>query len=128
VTSAVFEADVVAAAGALDGLEGADTLAGVVQVDVTDGTDGDASLHAEFEHGRLVGLVAGPGDAPDTTVSLSVADARAVVDGALQLSVAFMQGRLKVAGDMGIVLDLLALSATPDARGRLSRIAGITAD
>jgi putative sterol carrier protein len=45
------------------------------------------------------------------TLTASYADASAMAAGELDPSVAFMQGRLKTAGDPGLVLDLLACVA-----------------
>jgi len=109
-------------------LVGPTTLSGVLQVDVTGGVEGDSVVHVTFDVGRLVGAGAGPVDGPDAVVSLSDEDARAVVAGALDPSVAFMQGRMKVTGDMGLVVDLLALSATDEARARRARVAELTLD
>ena len=53
---------------------------------------------------------------PDVTLTLTDADARAVLAGELDLAVAFMQGRMKVAGAMAPLLDLLALAGTEAAR------------
>ncbi len=108
-------------------LAGPSTLSGRIQVDVTGGDAGDAALSLEFAGGKLVGGAMGPGDAPDAVLTLTDVDAQAVLAGDLDSSVAFMQGRMKVAGDMAIVLDLLAMSATDDARASRSRIAAATA-
>lgn len=108
-------------------LAGPPSLEGTVRVDVTGGADGDRSAHARFGGGRLLDLGPGTGVAPDATVTLTSEDARAVLAGDLDPSVAFMQGRMKVAGDMGLVLDLLALAATDAARGCRERIAARTA-
>ena len=105
------------------GLEGASTLTGTVQVDVTGGPDGDLAVHATFDGGRLAGVDAVAADQPAATVTLTAEDGRAVCAGELDPSVAFMQGRLKVTGDMGLVLDLLALSATAAARACRERLA-----
>jgi len=110
----------------LDGLNGPDSLTGTVQVDVTGGSDASLSLHAVFHGGRLAGAGAGAAEGPDATLSLSASDAGAVLVGDLDPSVAFMQGRMKVAGDMGLVLDLLALAATDEARVRRERVAGLS--
>ena len=109
-----------------DGLSGPPTLEGTVVVEVTGAGDGTVSGHAVFEAGRLVSAGAGPVDGADLTVTLSDADARDVVAGTLDPSVAFMQGRMKVAGSMAPLLDLLALAGTDDARARLGRVAAGT--
>jgi hypothetical protein len=109
----------------LVGLEGPPTLDGTVQVDVPDDPDGTLVLVLGFESGRLVEVAAGPAPDADATLTLSAADAQAVLSGDLDLSVAFMQGRLKVAGAMALVLDLLALSATDGAGEHRRRVADL---
>ena len=116
-----------AVAGELAGLEGPSSLTGSVQVEVTGGPDGDRGVHAELDGGRLVALRPGPAPSPDAVLTLTDADARAVVDGQLDPAVAFMQGRMKVAGDMAVVLDLLVLSGSEAARAGRARVAGLTA-
>ena len=70
-------------------------------------------------------MASGTGGAPtvDLTLTLTDADARAVLSGTLDPSVAFMQGRMKVAGAMGPLLDLLALAGTDAARAWRERLA-----
>ena len=107
----------------VDGISGPPTLTGSVVVDVTGGPGGDASIHAVFADGHLVGSGAGSLPSPDVTLTVTDADARAIVAGELDPSVAFMQGRMKVVGAMGPVIDLLALAATDEVRARRARIA-----
>jgi putative sterol carrier protein len=102
------------------------TLTASVVVEVTGGAEGDAVAYAVFDKGCLVGSGAGTVPSSDVTLTLTDADARAVLSGELDLSVAFMQGRMKVAGDMAPLLDLLALAGTDDARARRDRLAGLT--
>lgn len=52
-----------------------------------------------------------PGE-PDLSLTLSPTDAEMVRQGVLAPSVAFMQGRLKTSGDNGLLLSVLAWSAT----------------
>lgn len=61
--------------------------------------------------GEVSGGSAGAAEA-QATLSLAAADAWAILSGELAPSVAFMRGVLKTAGDPGLVLDVLALSAT----------------
>ncbi len=107
----------------LAGVVGPTELAGTVQVDVTGTAGGDRSVWAVVDGGRLAGAGAGPAETPDATLTLSGADAEAVRSGDLDPAVAFMQGRLKVAGDMGLVLGLLALAATAAATAARDRLA-----
>jgi len=114
------------AADEASGLHGPPTLAGTVVVEVTGADAGDRAGHAIFAEGALVD--AGPGTVAgaDLTLTLTDADARAVVAGDLDPSVAFMRGRMKVTGAMAPLLDLLALAGTEDARALLARVAGAT--
>ena len=114
------------AGGQATGLSGPPTLEGTVVVEVTGGEAGDVVGHASFAGGKLVGSGSGAVEGPDLTLTLTDADARAVVAGELDPSVAFMQGRMKVAGAMAPLLDLLALAGTDDARDRLGRVADQT--
>ena len=107
-------------------LTGPPSLSGSVLVEVTDGPDGDVTLHADFAEGRLVGSGAGAPASADLTLTLTDSDARAVLSGALDPSVAFMQGRMKVVGAMAPLLDLLALAGTEDGRAGLGRVADQT--
>ena len=52
-----------------------------------------------------------PADAVDVTFTASPADAQALHDGTLDLSVAFMRGQVKMAGDFGALLKFLPLTA-----------------
>ena len=107
---------------------GTATLTGTVQVDVTGGPEGDAAVYATFDTGRLVAAGSGPTPGPDASLTLTAPDAAEVLVGALDPSVAFMQGRMKVAGDMGLVLDLLALASTDAARACRDRVGAPSTD
>ena len=92
-----------------------------VECAVNGGPDGDVKLHVA---GDAVAL----GALADADVSLTVPypDAVAIAQGELEPSVAFMQGRMKTAGDPGKLLDLLAATATPAFRESLERVAAST--
>jgi SCP-2 sterol transfer family len=84
---------------------------GTFQVVVTGAPDGEGKWHARVDDGVVAESALGARPAPDVTLTLSYADATAIAAGELDPSVAFMQGRLKTAGDPGLVLDLLAGAA-----------------
>lgn len=108
------------------GIHGPPTLQGSVVVEVTGGATGDLAGHVAFADGGVVGSGAGPTDGPDLVLTLTDSDARAIVAGGLDPSVAFMQGRMKVVGAMAPLLDLLALAGTEDGRAGLGRVADQT--
>jgi len=115
-----------AAAHEGSGATGPPTLTASVVVELTGGDEGDTVVYAVFDAGCMVGSGAGTVPSPDVTLTLTDTDARAVLSGELGLSVAFMQGRMKVAGDMAPLVDLLALAATDDVQARRARLAGLT--
>ena len=92
-----------------------------IECSVVGGPDGDVKFHAAPD-----GIA--PGALADAAVSLTLpyADAMAIVRGELQPSVAFMQGRMKTAGDPGIVLEVLAATARTPFRDAVERVAGDT--
>ena len=51
-----------------------------------------------------------PADAADITFTATPADAQALHDGTLDLSVGFMRGQVKMAGDFGELLQFLPLT------------------
>ena len=78
------------------------------------GGPGDVKYHQVILDGRLVEQ--GPGDpsGEPASVVLSVprAEAEALQRGDLDVNVALMQGRVKVAGDMGSVLAIVPLTSS----------------
>ena len=57
-----------------------------------------------------------PTDPADVTFTVTPADAQALHEGTLDLSVGFMRGQVKMAGDFGVLLQLLPLTAGPSPR------------
>jgi putative sterol carrier protein len=92
-----------------------------VECAITGTPEGEVKLHAS---GSGIGTGA-LGDA-DVSLTLPYSEAVAVARGELEPSVAFMQGRMKTAGDPGRLLDLLAASATPAFRDGLARVGRAT--
>jgi putative sterol carrier protein len=82
-----------------------------VQVVVTGAPHGDGKWHLRIADGVVAEATAGSVAAPDLTLTVVYADGAAMAAGELDPSVAFMQGRMKTAGDPGLVLDLLAAAA-----------------
>ena len=85
---------------------------GTVSMVITAGPAGEVSYHWSYRDG--VPGDGGIGSAPDANLTLTIgrADAEAVAKGDVEPSVAYMRGRLKAAGDGGLLLGLLASTAT----------------
>jgi SCP-2 sterol transfer family len=81
---------------------------------VTGGPDGDIRYHQVIVDGRLVAQ--GLGDyrdsTPAVTLTLVWSDGVALQKGELDVNVALMQGRVKVAGDMGAVLAIVPVTSS----------------
>ncbi len=97
-----------------------------IQYEITGGPQGDVSYYWVLEDGRLQSSASGAIDAPDVTVTIPWGDAVAMHQGGLDPNVAFMQGRMKVAGSMGVMMALLPVTNTPEYQDLRRRIAEIT--
>jgi len=63
-----------------------------------------------------------PAEPADVTFTATPADAQSLHDGTLDLSVGFMRGQVKMAGDFGVLLKLLPLTSGPAARVRVAEM------
>lgn len=93
---------------ALEGTGAAPGPSATVQVVVGGTPNGDVKFHLAVVDGVVV--AAAPGNDPKAEVSLTVPhpEAQAMLTGELDPNVAFMRGRMKTAGDPGLLLDLLS--------------------
>lgn len=97
--------------------QGADDLdygdaTGTVQYVVTGAPDGDVSYALVYDGGTLRDATLGARPDADVTVTIPYADAVRVQQGELDPNVAFMQGRAKVNGDMGVLLPTMPVART----------------
>jgi hypothetical protein len=87
----------------------------LVEFVVAQGKKEQARGYAHLDGARIVGTDTGPAPSPaDIVFTLTPADATALHDGTLDLSVGFMRGQVKMAGDFGALLRLLPLTAGAD--------------
>ncbi len=71
---------------------------------------------ARVDAGTVAARGAGPAPEPaDVVFTATPADAQALHDATLDLSVGFMRGQVKMAGDFGALLQLLPLTSGTDA-------------
>jgi hypothetical protein len=85
-----------------------------VQWIVTGGPDGEVRFTTVFEDGHIVEQALGDDADADFTLTAPLPLFEAIRSGDLDETVAFMQGKLKFAGDMGRYLALMPLK-TPGA-------------
>jgi putative sterol carrier protein len=93
-----------ALAGALPERPGASAR---LQIVVTGTPDGEVRYLQVMEDGRLVEAALGAAGPVDATLTETYDDAVAIARGELDANVAFMQGRVKVVGDMGHLMAIM---------------------
>jgi predicted lipid carrier protein YhbT len=109
--------------GALPERPGA--TARVVHV-VTGTPEGEVRYTHAIVDGRLTAAALGDDPEADVTFTETYADAVQIAQGALDGNVAFMQGRVKAAGDMGKVMALMPLTDSDEYRAALAALAAHT--
>ena len=85
-----------------------------MQYVVTGGPEGDVHYYTAIENGSLVECQLGDDPAAEVTMTLSWDDSVAMAKGELDPNAAFMQGKVKVTGNMGKVMSLLPLTQSPE--------------
>jgi hypothetical protein len=94
---------------------------------VTGAPDGEVAFTLEYADGRLVAARHGRDDsAADCTFLIAHQDAVAIAQGVLDLHAGFMQGRVKMSGPTGPLLDVLPCTESPEHRELLAAIAADT--
>jgi predicted lipid carrier protein YhbT len=88
-----------------------------LQYVVTGGPDGDLKYYWVLEDGKLLESQLGVIADADITMTLSYEDSVAIAQGELDANAAFMQGRMKAAGNMGTLMQLLPVTQSPEYRG-----------
>lgn len=97
-----------------------------LQCEISGGPEGSAAGYWVLEGGRVADSGPGVVERPEVTLTITWDDALALHRGDVDPSVAFMRGRLKVAGSMAVMLPLLAATATDSYRDVRRRVAALT--
>lgn len=97
-----------------------------MQYVVTGGPDGEIRYFWDLQDGKLVR--AELGDMPDAEVTLTQTyeDAKRIQQGELDANAAFMQGKVKVTGNMAKLMALLPLTSAPEYVQLQEQIRGMT--
>ena len=93
-----------------------------VQHVVTGAPDGEVRYVHTVVDGRTEALEHGSDDDADVTFTNTYADAQALAKGELDPRVPFMQGKTKMAGDMGKVLALMPVTSSEEQRALLASL------
>jgi len=97
-----------------------------MQYVVTGGPDGDIKYYWVLENGKLLESQLGEITDSDFTLTQSYEDATKVQKGDLDANAAFMQGRVKVTGNMAKLMSLLPLTNAPEYKQLQEQIDAIT--
>ena len=97
-----------------------------MQYVITGAPEGDIKYYWILENGKLLESKLGEIPDSDFTLTLSYADSVAVQKGELDANAAFMQGRMKVTGNMGKLMQLMPLTNSPEYKALQEEIRGIT--
>jgi predicted lipid carrier protein YhbT len=97
-----------------------------VQHVIAGGPEGEVRFTLSIVDGRLMEASLGEDPAAEVTCTHTYADALQIAQGELDANVGFMQGRVKVAGDMGKVMALMPLTDSDEYRAALAELAAQT--
>lgn len=85
-----------------------------MQYVVTGAPEGDVRYYTVIENGLMQENTLGTDDAAEFTLSTTYDDSVKILNGDLDANAAFMQGRMKVTGNMGKLMSLMPLTQSPE--------------
>ena len=97
-----------------------------MQYHVTGGPDGDVKYYWVVEDGKLLESTLGEDPDAEFTLTLTYEDSVKIQKGELGANAAFMQGRMKVGGNMGKLMSLLPLTQAPEYRAIMQKVNAVT--
>ncbi len=97
-----------------------------MQYHVTGGPDGDIRYYWVVVNGTITEDVLGDDPDAEFTLTLSLEDSIKIQKGELDPNAAFMQGRMKVSGNMGKLMTLLPLTQSPEYKAIQEKIREVT--
>jgi len=97
-----------------------------IQYVITGGPDGEVRYYWVLENGKLLDSKLGDLPEPDITMTQTYDDAMKIQKGDLDPNAAFMQGRIKVAGNMAKLMSLMPLTNAPEYKDLQKEIRAIT--
>jgi putative sterol carrier protein len=97
-----------------------------VQYVATSGPDGDVSYYWILDEGKILEAKLGTIPDADFTMTTSYDDAAKVQRGDIDATAAFMQGRMKVAGNMARMMALLPITNSPEWKALQEKVQAMT--
>ena len=97
-----------------------------LQYVITGGPDGDVQYYWVVEDGQLLENRLGELDDAEVTLTETYEDAMAIQKGELDPNAAFMQGKLKVSGNMAMLMALLPVTGSPEYKALQAELLTLT--
>ena len=97
-----------------------------MQFAVTGGPEGDVKYYQVLDNGKILESTLGEDANADFTMTSSYDDSVKIQKGELDPNAAFMQGRMKVTGNMGKLMSLMPLTQSPEYKAIQQKINEIT--
>lgn len=97
-----------------------------MQYRVTGGPDGDVVYHQVIEDGKMLESQLGEDPETEFTISQTYDDSVKILKGELDANAAFMQGRMKVTGDLAKLMSLMPLTNSPEYKELQEKVRAIT--
>ena len=97
-----------------------------MQYVVTGAPDGDVKYYAVIENGKMLENRLGEDPEAEFTLSQTYDDSVKILKGELDANAAFMQGKLKVTGNMGKLMSLMPLTQSPEYKAISTKVADQT--
>jgi putative sterol carrier protein len=94
-----------------------------MQYRVTGGPDGDVVYHQVIEDGKMLESQLGEDPEAEFTISQTYDDSVKILKGELDANAAFMQGKMKVDGNMGKLMSLMPLTQSPEYKAIQAKVA-----
>ncbi len=85
--------------------------------------DGDVSYHTVIDNGTMTENALGTDAEAEFTLSSTYDDSVKILQGELDANAAFMQGRMKVTGNMGKLMSLMPLTQSPEYKAIQAKVA-----
>ena len=97
-----------------------------MQYVVTGAPEGDVKYYWILENGKLQDSQLGEIPDADFTLTVSYDDSVKIQKGELDPNAAFMQGRMKVTGNMGKLMSLMPLTQSPEYKAIKEKVTAVT--
>ncbi len=94
-----------------------------MQYAVTGGPEGDVKYYTVVENGKIQQNQLGEDPEAEFTITSTYDDSVRIAKGELDANAAFMQGKMKVTGNMGKLMSLMPLTQSPEYKQIAAKVA-----